>query len=110
MKYSSSAKDIIEKLSEFDCADFENWLIKREISIGGNNVLQYVEEKSRWNTTVVLREDAKIHIGLSNQASLVIKNISNIDIDDIKRWFANSASVAPDHVFAYLDFKSKEVK
>jgi len=110
MKYSEQANEIIGRLPNFDRADFEAWFAKREMAIGGNNVFQYLAELDRWNTKCVLRSLDKYSISVSGQAQLIIDNIKGIDLDDLKRWFANSAAVAPDHVFMYLDFKSKEVK
>lgn len=110
MRYHFKTIEFIGNISDFDKNDFEAWLDRQPIMAGGNNVFQYIDERMRWNTTAVVRDDVHAHVELSGQAQVIINTLIKFDVDDFKRWFANSVEINIDTVLVYLEYKKKEVK
>jgi len=46
IKYSSQARVMIKNLKNFDMQKFEQWFTEK-LSVGSNNVLEYLIEKER---------------------------------------------------------------
>lgn len=111
MEYQGKVLEVISSIKNFDKVDFEIWLTKNILSIGSNNVFQYLDEKKRWNTQVIVKEDNKtLVVDFSPQSQLIIENLTDFDYEDCKRWFLNSVTIGLDLLLTYLAFKRREVK
>ena len=100
--YTGEAKDFIKKLPKFDRDTFEKWVDGLVLLIGSNNILQYLDEKKRWNTTCILKEQ-QIKCDFSQQAKNVIKQLEGFNEEECRIWFSNALQLTKGDIQNYLD-------
>lgn len=104
MRYHADAEEFIKELQDFTKEEFETWIYKQEILIGSNPILQYLEEKKRWNNTAFTTEEIKLRLQFSNQAMSIIKKLKvGFDYEDCKRWFYNSMIITKTDILNYIE-------
>jgi hypothetical protein len=101
-RYTADAEEFMKKLSRFDKPAFEKWVSKLVLLIGSNNVIQYLDEKRRWNTKCVSQGD-NAKCDFSQQAKNLIKQMGDFDDIECRIWFGNSISMTKADIQNYLD-------
>jgi hypothetical protein len=80
---------------------FEKWLDSLVLQIGQQNVMQYLDEASRWNTKCQL-QNTQLKCDFSQQAKTVLKQLKNFDTQDCMIWFSNAVVIGKGDVLNYL--------
>ncbi len=100
--YSAEAKDFIKLLKNLDLEKFEKWIDTLVLQIGSNNVLQFLEEKKRWNTIPKV-SDKVLRCDFSRQSKTVIQQCENFNEEECKIWFSNSLMITKNDILNFLE-------
>ena len=104
MRYDGTALAMMGKLPRFEKNQFENWVRKQTIFIGANHVMQYIEEKARWQTKANASADVdNFRIDYSAQAKNIIGQQDQFDMEDCKIWFMNAIELTKGDILNYLN-------
>ena len=103
MKYGFNveARDFLTHVPKLDLVAFEKWVDSLVLQIGSNNILQYVAEKKRWNTTCVAKNE--LRCDFSQQAKMLIKQMETFDATECKAWFCNALELTKGDIQAYIE-------
>ncbi len=104
MKYTIEAEAFIQRIDKFDRWAFEGWISSLVLQIGSETVIQYLEEKERWNCKSVLK-NKQLKCDFSNQANKVIEQLNKFDSVDCKIWFSNALRLTKTDILSYLEQK-----
>jgi hypothetical protein len=102
IKLTGEAESFIGKLTNFSIDDFEKWVYSIEILAGQNQVIQYVDEKCRWNNKCVSKNDKPLRLQLSNQAQSVLKYLPEFNTEEFKIWFNNAIEFTKGDILNFL--------
>ena len=105
--YTGEAKDFIQQLPKFKQDAFEKWVDNLVLLIGSNNVLQYIEEKRRWNNVCKLTNN-KVKCDFSQQAKNVMSQLDKFDEEECKIWYSNALVMTKGDIQNYLDALKQE--
>lgn len=100
--YDNEAEKFIRLLPKFNKDKFEKWVDNIVLLIGSNNVLQYIDEKKRWNVKCELI-NIKLKCDFSQQSKNLISQLDSFDTEECIIWFSNSLSLTKGDVINYLD-------
>jgi len=103
LRYNAEATELIKLLKDFNLEEFEKWIENLVLLIGSNNVLQYIEEKERWNTTSIQKYDKLLKTDFSKQAQNVIKMIPDFDKQDCIVWFNNAIQIGKPDILNFIE-------
>jgi hypothetical protein len=103
MKYELNveAREFLTHVPKLDLEGFEKWVDSLVLQIGSNNVLQYIAEKKRWNTTCAARTTLKCDF--SHQAKTLIKHMDDFDEVECRAWFGNALELTKGDLQAYIE-------
>lgn len=101
-KYTNEAVEFIKILQKFNLDEFEKWVDGLVLNIGSTNVIQYLDEKNRWNTECVLN-GSLLRCDFSQQAKNVIRQVKDFDANECKIWFSNALRLSKNDIINYLD-------
>jgi len=111
MKYEASATALLEELKGFSKNEFEVWFRRQVLFIGKSQFFGYITEFKKWNSKPVKKETAVTYsVELSEQVKLLLQYFPDVNIDDLKIWAVNDLAIGIDFIYAFIEFKRKEVK
>lgn len=108
LRYNAEAVEFIKLLPKFNYEDFEKWIETLVLQIGSNNVVQYIEEKARWNTSVILKSAKSLRVDFSQQAKNIINLMPNFDHEDCKCWFNNAIQMSKGDILNFTEIMNKK--
>lgn len=101
-RYDAEAEKFMKQLPLFSIEKFETWVDSLVLQIGQQNILQYLEEKLRWNAKCKIRGQV-LRCDFSQQAKSVIKYLPNFNAEECKIWFSNSLVLSKGDILNYLE-------
>lgn len=107
LKYAADAIEVTNIIKNFDFEAFEKWVEGVVLQIGSQNVMQYLEEKKRWNVNAILISDKRLKADFSAQANNIIKHIPAFNAEDCIVWFSNALQMTKGDILNYLENVSR---
>jgi hypothetical protein len=110
LRYNSEAIEFISLLKDFEYEKFESWVESLVLQIGSNNILQYIEEKKRWNNAAIQKSNKLCRADFSQQSKNLIAALADFDAEDCIRWFSNALTMGKNDITNYIEYKKAELK